>query len=306
MRKILLLLMLLQGHLHAQTVWAPPGTTWMYSMWSHWTSSAYAVQMSVTGDSLVHGVPCQRITVEPTACTYFDFPGFSPYLFTYASGDSVFWYDAAGEAFRLFVPFDAVAGSSWRVPVPIATDPLAYDTALFTVDAAEVIEVDGHALRRLHVSQTFTSEAPTNVILPEGTGVFTERMGHDYFLLPWILGCLDADVPTGLVCYSDPDLSWPDPQVDCSVWQGVKAPSAEARFIVAPDPVERGTPFTIRIDRSLEVGARIDVIDAMGRVRRTDPWAALHGRMTLADPGTYLLLLRNNGKPVDVRRVVVY
>lgn len=305
MRTFVLLLMLLQGHLHAQTVWAPPGTTWMYSMWSYWTSSTYTNQMAVTGDSLIHDVPCQRITVEPSMCTYFDFQGFSPHLFTYASGDSVFWYDAVSDAFRLLVPFDAVAGSSWRIPVPIDTDPLYCDTAVFTVDAVEVIEVDGQSLRRLHVSQEF-APGTLSVLFMQSTGTFTERMGHSYFMLPWILGCADADIPNGLTCYSDPDLSWPDPEVDCSVWQGVKAPSAGARFTIAPDPVERGTPFTIRIDRSLEAGARIDVIDAMGRVCRTEPWAALHGRMTLAEPGAYLLLLRNNGKPVDVRRVVVY
>lgn len=305
MRKLVLLLLLLQGPLHAQTVWAPSGTTWMYAMWSHWTSSAYTVAMTVTGDSLIHDVPCRRITVEPSMCTYFDFQGSTPHLFTYASGDSVFWYDAIGDAFRLLVPFDAVPGSSWRVPLPTEPDPVHCDTAVFTVDAVDAIEVDGQSLRRIHVSQELIAGTGT-FVLPQSTGTFTERMGHGFFLLPWLMNCADADVPTGLACYSDPDLSWPDPHVDCSVWQGMKAPSTRDRFTVTPDPVERSTPFTVRIDRTLETGARIDVIDAMGRVRRSEPWTALQGRMTLTEPGAYLLLLRNNGKPVDVRRVVVY
>lgn len=287
---VLLLSVLLGLPAMAQTTWAPVGATWIYSISSYWSGGSYEDRMTVAADTLIHGLPCQRIDMDQSLCASMWIT--STYM--RSSGDSVFWYDSVNDSLRLLVPFDALPGASWRVPV-------YGDTAIFTVNSVDVMEFDGQQLRQLHVSQEFT----VGIFLTWDTGIFTERLGNAYFMLPWISGCSDSDMPGGLICYSDPEFSWPDPAVDCATWSGIQEKRSAPQFDVWPNPVDRSAPIWIKVDRTLGSTANIDLVDPLGRVQKCGSIGSMQGKLRIDEPGTYLLVLRVKGQAVAHRRLVV-
>lgn len=292
--------------LQAQTTFAPVGATWTYDVYNPWGGSISPVSFTATGDTVIHDVTCQRIDLGgQVPCTYFHFQGSYPHLFTCTSGDSVFWFDRISDTFRLLAPFDAQPGSSWQITLPSDMgDPSVSDIAQFTVTAVQTIDVDGQALRRLRVSQAFITNNGY-LRFPTGTGTFTERLGHEFFMIPWLMQCADAPTPTSLTCYSDPDMSWPDPDTPCGTTTGIADQAHEATWSVTPTLIEAGQAIRVSATTPSSTRAHWQVTDVLGRKLQEGAFQGSSQALMLERSGTFLITVWTDRGEVLSQRVVV-
>lgn len=292
MRLFLLLTVVLNTALNAQTIFAPVGATWVYSIYDYWDDNNYESTAIAIGDTSINGRPCRTIQTES-----FDCNPLMPYmnrLFTYTSGDSVFWYDQVSGSFRLLVPFNIGVGGSWQIP-------LDNDTVVVTVNAVDTANFNGVDLRRLHVSQATIHMA----YMVEPDAIWTERFGNSLYLVPWRYDCSDADVPIEHVCYSDSALSWPNNSVSCAIWMAQVEVSSAPRLSITPSIAQRDQTVLLQIDRNTGPQVNFNVIDALGRLVFSNHLEGIRATLQFSVSGTYFVVLTENGRQIVHQRVLI-
>ncbi|MBL0045773.1 MAG: hypothetical protein IPP33_15655 [Flavobacteriales bacterium] len=157
-------------------------------------------------------------------------------IYTYTSNDSVYWYDQAGEVFRLLIPFNAQAGDDWMVPVTNPWQSGSMLTLSSTKDSVTQVVIDGSTLRQLFVS--ISTLDPLFGLTVWENGPIVERLGDLLYLMPWLMAtCSDGFAATGLVCYEDPEISWLNPQfAQCDLGVVTEESIAASVFNIAPNP----------------------------------------------------------------------
>jgi|GEM_PF-3583237 len=282
------------------TVFAPIGARWVYeASWvspppfndPHWMYPVY-----VTGDTVIAGRTCS--IVHFPAGTDCMFPGMELDVYTHVSGDSVFRYDPNTGVSDLIMAFNAQPGDGWSVPVN-TWDGQPFDTMNYLVASTDTLLVQGHALRRLN--WTAHSQLGNVGVFTEGRSA--ERFGDMNYMFSWVI-CSDGTGMGPLLCYSDPEIQWPAPGVNCGTWLAL--PEVEHPHMhVSPTLVERGAPITVSTDAPPADRARVEVLDLLGRTVDRVPVMASATTVTVDNSGVFVIVLRTPDRPLARQRIVV-
>ena len=207
-----------------------------------------------SGDTLVGGLPCQRIdqtiiAYEPTIPLGSAFTQQDPPIFTHGQGDLIRTWDEAEGVFDTLAWFGAAPGDRWHHPA--YAGPVAYFEVLDTGTRI----VSGMSLRYLVVEE------------PSVMGVvdtLVERIGFArFYLRPQETMLLDFTT-NGLVCYRDDDLGQVDggwPGHPCDFTLSVNEALGTSVSTLYPNP--GNTYFTLDVTPGPHT---ITLFDATGRV----------------------------------------
>lgn len=305
MKKTLLSLLFLSAALAlpAQQEFAPIGAVW------HYSANIYSLQtpliflrLEAVSDTVVQGRICRKLAQT----NIFGWPDSCFYL--HQQGDSIWFYNPSVDDFDLLYAFNAQPGDEWthRAPGTPFSPPTERS---FRVDAVSMTTINGRELRRLHISSL-----PHDYYLPISTEV-VDVIGSFHFLLysfdsftgMLFDGVYEGPWPTGLRCYSDPELGMYETGIASSCeWQGTSTREALAEpegIRVFPNPAAGA--FTVE---NLRPGlVSFDVIDLHGRAIWRGQSAG--GRTEIAAgllaPGMYHLAFREEGRWIGRVRVVI-
>lgn len=258
--------------------WCAPGAEWLFNFGSQQANGVRRAWYS--GDTLVGGLPCQRIdqlvlAYEPVI------PFGSPFSFqdtpiiTHGQGDLVQLWDAGSQSFDTLAWYGAAPGDHWDVPhfpAPARFDVLDTGTAV----------VAGVPLRYLVVEE------------PVVMGVLDtlwERIGFGYYYLRPTETLLVDFTTTGLVCYKDDTITqfngWFTPGHLCDFTLGMSEAEVQQ---VKPYP----NPGLDQVMLSLEPGTHtVVLLDATGR-------EVLLQRTTEQQP-----VIRTEALPAGLYRIMV-
>lgn len=270
-----LFLSILAINAEAQT-WCAPGAEWLFNFSSQQATGVRRAWYS--GDTIVGGLPCQRI--DQTVIAYQPvWPFGSPFtfqdqpFFTNEQGGLVQLWDQANSEFDTLAWYGAVPGDHWDLPGFAGF-------ARFDVLDTGTRVVDGIPLHYLVVEEP---------IVMGVTDTLFERIGFEYwFLRPAESLVLDFTT-TWLVCYKDNAIAqfdgwWPGNE-PCDFSVGMVEGSA-ATFTLYPNP------GTDRLNIELPAGPHtITVFDALGRTLRTEATTAQRVSFTMDGfaPGSYVV-----------------
>jgi hypothetical protein len=232
--------------------WCPPGAEWIFNFVSDQATGVRRAWYS--GDTLVGGLPCQRIdqtiiAYEPivpfgSAFTQQDSP-----IFTHGQGDLIRIWDQAEGVFDTLAWFGAAPGDRWNLPE--YAGPLAYFEVLDTGTRV----VSGMSLRYLVVEEPAIMGFVDTLV---------ERIGFEQFYLrPLETMLLDFNT-NGLVCYRDDDLGQFDgwwPGHPCDFTLSLNEALGTSGGILFPNPGT--THFTLDLPPTMH---RITLLDATGRM----------------------------------------
>lgn len=228
-------------------------------------------------------------------------------IYTHESNDSVYWYDEAGDAFRLLIPFNAQAGDEWMVPVAHPWQPGSMlDTVIYHVDSVSQVTINGTPLRKLFVTRSTLD--PLSGLWAWDSGSIIERLGDLLYLMPWLMTtCSDGFEVSGLVCYEDTEISWLNPlYTQCDLGVDTDEPILAPEFTVAPNPVDQGDAVRINMSGNPMGNARMEVMDATGRRIATAPVRAQMTEVTMPGSGLFLIIVDDGSGHISTKQVVVY
>lgn len=196
-----LLLLILPTFLFAQN-FAPLGAKWEYEMISNADTtqafSTYKIDKAIT----YKGRTAQNLKNTNSSAPY---P--CPYGVHYkvidkisVSGDSVFIY--VMDKWQLLINFNASVADTFDLEMRAISanwQDTAYVSVHYVVDSLGVLTLNGKQLRSLYLRNANT----TGMIFHDGW--FTEKIGHQYSVFPWIgRACGEIEYHDyGLVSYSD-------------------------------------------------------------------------------------------------------
>lgn len=297
MRTSASLLVLLSYTAWGQTTFAPVGATWTYTQRYPFSADSAIFTLTCTGDTLIDGRICSVLQAGTTTC-------FHPYgggkAFTYTSGDSVFVRSSTG--FSLLHAFDAVAGSSWDIPWSVQGGA---DTIRVQVLSTGIEVIDGLPLRVLETESTMIYEG-VGPIWPVPARI-TERLGHSIYLFYWGFESCDVDLLGPLRCYSDPLITWTNPQLaGCELGTGLHEITAKPAFTIAPNPATRGEVVQVRRVGTSAGQARVEVYDATGSMITSFPMRSQTIDLDLPGPGLFLIRVSYDAGLSTTQQVVMY
>lgn len=284
MRPSLTTAILFSTAINAQTTFAPIGATWTYTQ-HHQSPDSGLFSLVCTGDTVIQGRACIHLEDLGDA-------GCMPWHRDIAmQGDSVLVHDLVDDTFRTLYVFGLPIGGTWQTVVGYESD---YDTIMHTVVDTGSMELNGVLLRTMEV--TTTSEWTTWSFT---SGRIIERLGDLSYLFPWIYGTCDMEMNAPLRCYSDPDISWLNPELpQCDLSTSVTEPDMDRELMVSPTVIDQGG--TIRITSDTPVS--VELLDATGRVIRA---ARTNTTLTIEKPGIYFVRAGGGALRIGTHRVLV-
>jgi hypothetical protein len=277
MRKALLLLVLVADIAQGQS-WCPPGAEWIFNFSSQQANGVRRAWYS--GDTLVGGLPCQRI--DQTIIAYEPIPPFGSAfvqqdqpVITHGQGDLIRIWDQANNAFDTLAWFSAVPGDSWNVP-QFEFAGACYFEVLDT--GTRVVE--GIPLRYLVVEEP--------IVLGFVDTLF-ERIGFQRFYLRPMETILIDFTTYGLVCYRDNAIDQFDgwlPGHVCDFTLTVNEQEDDRDALPYPNPGYQN--FTVQLPPG---PTTISLCDALGRDLRVQRTTGGNVEVDASDlpPGTYLV-----------------
>ncbi|MBL7963730.1 MAG: T9SS type A sorting domain-containing protein [Flavobacteriales bacterium] len=266
--------------LAAAQSWCPPGATWTYRMQATWGEGYY--ELAYAGDSLVAGQPAQKITSLSAYHYYADDTTIVTeplhYTLTVAMGDLVGWWDMNALSFDTLYDFAATPGDHWLPPNAVGLCP-PYER-IEVVDTGST-SISGVSLRYLDIRQAGAEDTVYSRI--------TERLGWEWEMNIWPPCAAPPMTLLGLVCYSDDEISWTDPDwsIGCQSVASIVEKEVSALRIF-PNPGT--THFTLDLPPGPHT---ITLYDATGRM-------VLHQRTTDAQP-----VIATNALPAGLYRITV-
>lgn len=307
MRASLLLQLLLPFALSGQTIWAPLGARWTYLTefgQPPWTGGYGSYTITAAGDTMINGRTCSVLDL-PSGLDC-GFPGVWTVLtqvYTYSSGDSVFWYNPYSDSFDLLFAFDVHANDQWRIPFAIDLgDVWLFDTLTYTVSALDTVSISGTLARRI----TYGLTAQGTIFAVSSQGQIVERLGDLAYMFPWRYnGCSDGTFEGPLLCYSDPNFNWPVPEVPCDIWLG-SADHRRPELKIFPTVIERGGSITVSMKDLLPSAFEIEILDPLGRLIRAQTANTPVTYMAIDQPGAFVLVARSEKGILGVQRIVVH
>ncbi|MCC7500936.1 MAG: T9SS type A sorting domain-containing protein [Flavobacteriales bacterium] len=289
MRKTLLLLTLFANCVQGQS-WCAPGAEWLFNFYSLQANGVRRAWYS--GDTVVGGLPCQRINQLVQACEPI-FPFGTPFSFqdmpiiTHGQGDLIELWDEASQTFDTLAWYGAAPGDHWDVPhfpAPARFDVLDTGTAV----------VAGLPLRYVVVEEP---------VVMGVVDTLWERIGFGYYYLRPMETLLVDFTTTGMVCYTDDSLGQIDGRYPWHPCDFTLAVNENEALNVGAFP----NPGTDQFTLSLPNGAHaIELFDAAGRcvlVQRTNELRPMVDTRQLA-PGLFLVSVRNGDGERSVVRWV--
>ncbi len=271
----------------AQT-WCPPGAEWLFNFYSQQATGVRRAWYS--GDTLVGGLPCQRI--DQTIIAYEPIPPFGSAfiqqdqpIITHGQGDLLRIWDQANNVFDTLAWFSAVPGDRWNVPHYEFSGACYFEV----LDTGTRV-VAGIPLRFLVVEEP---------IVMGFVDTLFERIGFERFYVRPIETMLIDLTTTGLVCYRDDVLGQVDggwPWHPCDFSLSLEEESAQR---AQPFPNPGSDHFTISLAPGVHT---IALFDATGREVLRRP---INSERTAVDcsalePGLFAYrLLDRSGTTVD-------
>ncbi len=291
MRSSLLALAALPVALAAQTSFAPVGATWTYEQGTWGSPDTNLMVLEVVGDTLVQGRTFSMLQVNEG---WFGCHAFVRLICE--SSDSMFYFDPSSGQYHLLFRWNAIIGGSWSTPVEQSG---FLDTLDWTVIDTSHVMVDGLWLRRLNVDVV-----PRQSLVYSYGGTVVERLGGFSAPFTWILGFCDGETFNGLRCYSDPDITWLNPQFQqCDLGMGVSEQVRKPLMNVTPTIAPISGPISILIDEAKDW--RLEVFDALGKAQAHTALINGHATFQPDRSGSYSIVA-SNGCEREVVRIVVY
>lgn len=273
------------------TVFAPVGATWTYRQQFAFAPDSGLFVIESVGDTLIQGLNCSILehTQGASGCMPF-------HRYVAASEDSVMFWSAG--SFQTLLVFGSPIGTSWAMRADYTNTWPNTDSLIWTVLDTGSAVIDGLSLRTMEVSVIATSN---NSTVPLTNGHVTERLGDLTYLFPWIFAACDVEFNGPLRCYSDPDITWLNPQFpQCALSVGIAEQHTAPLLTAHPTLSALGEPIQLTSDLGL-----LELFDPTGRMvlERTTS-----GSTTLEPdrPGTYLLRFTSRVGEVAHQRIVVY
>ena len=277
----------------SNTVFAPIGATWTYTQHFAFAPDSGLFIIESVGDTLIQGVNCSILehTQGASGCMPF-------HRYVAAVGDSVSFWSSNASSFQTLYVFSAPIGTSWSMRADFNDSWPNTDTLTLTVLNTGYLIVDGMNLRTIEVDVEVTQN---NATASFGTITIVERLGCLTYLFPWLSGVCDMETNNPLRCYSDPDITWLNPQFpQCELSVGIAEQRTPPLLTAWPTVAALGGPIHLTSDRGL-----LELFDATGRkvLERTTS-----GSTTLEPdrPGTYLLRFTSRIGEVAHQRIVVH
>ena len=268
--------------LNAQTTFAPTGAMWSYTQGFAFAPDSGLFGIECVGDNVIQGTNCSVLDYSGgiSECM-----GFRHFVAT--TGESVVFWEPTDSTFRTLYVFGLSPGEGWKTLVgrgyyDLGTWVTVYDTLSFEVITSDVAVIDGFPLRRSVVQANWSPDWPSQNVPFSGTII--ERLGHSLFMFPWIDGACDFEYTGPLRCYSDPDITWLNPQFpQCDLSVGMEEAITGVPFRIRPTLATTGETIQVIARRGT-----ITVLDATGRLVHQLP---IHGQgsFDLDTPGTYLV-----------------
>lgn len=138
-------------------VWGKTGATWHYEFYDYSSFSGGLYSLYYSGDTIVDGYACQKITVERQHIVtdmngITSLGGMDSYTqITRYSGDSVFWYK--DDEFFLMYDFGASVGDQWVIHQgDNAFDPECDTTSIVSVSDTGMMNVNGQNLKYIELT----------------------------------------------------------------------------------------------------------------------------------------------------------
>ncbi len=281
------------------TVFAPVGATWTYTQHYAFAPDSDLFVIECVGDTSIQGIPC---SVLESSGGISECMGFRE--FVAATGDSVIFFEPHDSTFRTLYVLGLTAGMGWETIVVRGYYDqgnwiTVFDTLTFEVSMSDTVIIDGIGLRRSTVTGTYSMDWPHQTVAISGS--VTERLGHSAFMFPWIDGACDLEHNNPLRCYTDPDITWLNPQLpQCALAVGMEEQAETDLFTVRPSMVTTGEVVHLN-----GPSGTIEVLDAGGRrvLFRTTT-----GRedLEMDGPGLYLVRCTTRNGRMAQQRIVVY
>ncbi len=269
-----------------------------------WSGGYGSYTITAVGDTMINGTACSVLDL-PSGLDC-GFPGvWAPVtqVYTYSSGDSVFWYDPYSDSFDLLFAFNAQANDQWRIPFALDLgDVWLMDTLTYVVSAVDVVPILGVDSRR--ITYQWTSQG---IIFDlGGQGQIVERFGDLAYMFPWRnTACSDGTFEGPLLCYSDPEFNWPEPGVPCEVWLGSEG-HHQPDLRIFPTVLERGEVITVLTGELEPAALDIQIMDLTGRIVKTHVANAPVSYLDVDEAGAFLLTVRSGQGVLVVQRILVH
>jgi len=140
-------------------------------------------------------------------------------------GDSLFWWKE--NEFRLLLCFSCDSGDTWN-PLPMNEVNQDCDSSGFYISQKDSVEYDGIWYRRISIEVDNYETSPIF-----WTGTFDERtFGREAFYPEYnICGSIIEWLSFSFMCYSDGELSFPEPNTVCS-----------SLLLSSEEPILKGDP----------------------------------------------------------------
>ena len=189
---------------------APIGAEWHFEKRFAFRGDVDYVKIICNDTILINGKLCQRLEkINNIICN--NRPDVE---YVFSNGDSVFLYDWRLKDFGLMYVFNADLNESWTIKFMGANQIL--DSINVYVDSISTMNINGHALRALHV--TYSQNVNNYEYTSQST--ILEKIGDLIYMFNWNANgelICDGDYPTGINCYSDSQIgffNW-NPMQDC-------------------------------------------------------------------------------------------
>lgn len=284
--------------LHAQdTPWLEVGSEWTYQNGHIGGPEHFQFKYGISEETVFAGQECVKMekldfgTGGMWCRTLID-----PYYF-YESNDSLYFASELDSTFRLVADFGALVGDSWLyvLPAPFFDDEIiVVDTFLITVTNVEIINIDGHNLRKLSLdlewlgnsdpSLEFFQELYFDVHMIEVIG------GTGFFAPLGRYSTCDAETTVRFQCFDSENLNYINPFYPaCDFIVGIEENDLAETLNVFPNPASNWLQLE---SNSSEPILSVDIYSLSGQLISTYPARQTNNEtidVSGLSPGMYLI-----------------
>ncbi len=250
---------------------APIGAEWYYGSINQFNYPHYSV-FRVEKDTVVSGVACRKITgvyvPRDSASRALDD------IYVYSTKDTVFYYNKTFSRFTPLYIFNVEEGDTMIYDCPYYDYAphftFKYETppidSFFEskVDRIEILNINDLSLK-----QVYPSRIPHVNYSWFFSGVYTERIGSSYFMIPHSSPGIPEDSEIELRCYTDHEITYQLITPCDTLFQrptSVKHPDnfTNSNIVVYPNPSTGNFTINTRLDYPDQ--GQINITDLSGRV----------------------------------------
>ncbi|MDI9358977.1 MAG: T9SS type A sorting domain-containing protein [Phycisphaerales bacterium] len=269
MKKSILILFysfILAINLNAQTVFAPPNSVW-YSEYhkDFGDGSSNYLKYETLKDTTYYGKLCSKVITRNIKVSFsgtiIDTNAEKP-IYTYVSGDTVFYYNDNFSRFYPLYIFNVKVGDTVTYHVPYIPLPKTDTTFSIVVDSIKNITINGINSRIIWSKKTPVSVFTLGILI-ERLGVIngSSFIGHSYTLIP-------TASSGGLRCYRDAmiDTNLNKFKLDCEVLKPTSIstiPTYLEEVKISPNPTQG--KVIIEIPKFLREKVNYSVFNEIGQ-----------------------------------------